>query len=683
MEQRQAAEKKNIFVGDEEARVVSDLPQWSMPTGLPDILNRLGTSEKHLQAIFGKKCKLVVKQYMATDGDYRRGLKELRRNVTGNYILQLIFALNLQESRRAWRLANQENPTVPVLEYLVLRKWLPGEKPEYEPDTIRQLLPWYGHLEERLEETVDQFDKPYLMSLPAIFERVGRWNTLTPAERDELEIAVFCAASIAASRTIIDKAIMLEPAIEGRFRCLDWLVRRDDELPPDDSCDDQDGIYIPGVYALPGEDGWGVDIEAPEETVVDTLRRKVMTLGSSVRSGELWHPMAIYGEVGDLSQWVAMHRDTFIETTCREIHGELDTFVKFIQLWCEDLKSEADQSAETLHARGLRLVDRWKKAMRQSSTAYLEVAFAEFWSRESASAALITEMGEHGANYSALGRQIRSLAEEDPVRNAAAIAKVSTEITQERVRLIEMLTQMIEELGSPPALRKATGKKPADEKTTLKQELAEAKSAIDSLVRAAEDDKKLISDLRGELKQEKSTRYQAGCEGDNTETRPMDEGALRVLTAVGANIGKLLRRRGTVLDVLTVIRSIYPEDRCLILESAWKSAEKMEGFRNVGRLFELLGTLSGDYVDALRNGAPDSEARNLFGGAYHANESETRESRAELTKALTFRYGGEDVMFTKHLAIGVASNKELTARVHFHWDADRGRVVIGYVGHHL
>jgi hypothetical protein len=49
----------------------------------------------------------------------------------------------------------------------------------------------------------------------------------------------------------------------------------------------------------------------------------------------------------------------------------------------------------------------------------------------------------------------------------------------------------------------------------------------------------------------------------------------------------------------------------------------------------------------------------------------------------TFEYEGEQVEMFRHLKIGVDDDATKTIRVHFHWDAERERIVIAYCGEHL
>jgi hypothetical protein len=49
----------------------------------------------------------------------------------------------------------------------------------------------------------------------------------------------------------------------------------------------------------------------------------------------------------------------------------------------------------------------------------------------------------------------------------------------------------------------------------------------------------------------------------------------------------------------------------------------------------------------------------------------------------TFAYEGEQIEMFRHLKIGTDDNVAKTIRVHFHWDADRKRIVIAYCGEHF
>ncbi len=141
-------------------------------------------------------------------------------------------------------------------------------------------------------------------------------------------------------------------------------------------------------------------------------------------------------------------------------------------------------------------------------------------------------------------------------------------------------------------------------------------------------------------------------------------------------------RSPTPEKCLQVLESTFP-DRIEIIESAWKSARESDKFRNVQKLADLLLRLSTDYYEKISSG-PDSEARKVFGSnEFAAQESESVRNNAELSRKRTFEYRGAKVQMYRHLKIGVADNVSETIRVHFHWDSDRKKIVIGYCGPHL
>ena len=94
----------------------------------------------------------------------------------------------------------------------------------------------------------------------------------------------------------------------------------------------------------------------------------------------------------------------------------------------------------------------------------------------------------------------------------------------------------------------------------------------------------------------------------------------------------------TPKDGLSVIAKLFP-DRVEILETAWKSADDSVAFRDKKKAFELLWKLATEYWSALVSGSGDAEARNVFGNAYSARESETVEAnkRARRLRTLIIR----------------------------------------------
>lgn len=135
-------------------------------------------------------------------------------------------------------------------------------------------------------------------------------------------------------------------------------------------------------------------------------------------------------------------------------------------------------------------------------------------------------------------------------------------------------------------------------------------------------------------------------------------------------------------DCLKAIHLAFP-NRCVILDSAWQSAQEMNSFQNGRRLLSLLQRLITDYVDAIENGG-DSKARMIFSSdEYSANESESVEKSSSLSSKRRFSYKGELIDMFNHLKIGKADNVSHTLRVHFSWIPTEKKIVIGHCGEHL
>jgi hypothetical protein len=134
--------------------------------------------------------------------------------------------------------------------------------------------------------------------------------------------------------------------------------------------------------------------------------------------------------------------------------------------------------------------------------------------------------------------------------------------------------------------------------------------------------------------------------------------------------------------LLDVVQNSFPA-RVAVLDTAHESAKQSQTFEHVERLSTLLRRLCTDYYDELERGG-DSKARNVFTNhEFAAQESETVQNSEVLRSHRTFKYRNEQVCMLRHLKIGVANTVETTIRVHFHWDSEKKRIVIGHCGPHL
>jgi len=91
-----------------------------------------------------------------------------------------------------------------------------------------------------------------------------------------------------------------------------------------------------------------------------------------------------------------------------------------------------------------------------------------------------------------------------------------------------------------------------------------------------------------------------------------------------------------------------------------------------------------EYYDAIRAGGKgDAQAGQIFGDGYSARDSEMVENNKRARDLRTFDYGGVPVEMMGHLKLGVKPSNAETIRIHFIWDAEREKVVIGHCGPHL
>lgn len=140
----------------------------------------------------------------------------------------------------------------------------------------------------------------------------------------------------------------------------------------------------------------------------------------------------------------------------------------------------------------------------------------------------------------------------------------------------------------------------------------------------------------------------------------------------------------TLEQALRFLQATFP-NRIEVLPSALKAAKEAEGFKYREKAWELQRKLATEYWSAMANGdGGDAKARGVFGAAYSAKEAELASNSERGARLRTFSYHGEPVMMVRHLRIGVkVDSLAETWRLHFHWDGDKKKIVIGHSGRHL
>lgn len=201
-------------------------------------------------------------------------------------------------------------------------------------------------------------------------------------------------------------------------------------------------------------------------------------------------------------------------------------------------------------------------------------------------------------------------------------------------------------------------------------ELQDEVNALNSIIAQTDDENRL---LKYELDRLRLSSPYARISGAGEGGKDVSDSVCDVLLNIACE-------SFTPKESLLVITKLFPS-RVDVLPSAWKSAEDSEIFKEKKKAFELLWKLVTDYWNDLASGKGDTEARNVFGNAYASKESKTVSKRA--IKLRTFKYKGQDVEMMKHLKIGVKESIAETLRIHFEWDADERKIIIGHCGPHL
>lgn len=136
------------------------------------------------------------------------------------------------------------------------------------------------------------------------------------------------------------------------------------------------------------------------------------------------------------------------------------------------------------------------------------------------------------------------------------------------------------------------------------------------------------------------------------------------------------------LECLNIIEELH-EGSCIVLETAKDSARESQNFKQGKKLLKNLNILVTDYREKLIQFG-DGDARTEFGrNEYAATESERVTSNPDMRRKRIFEYKGEQVEMFRHLKIGVDDDFTKTIRVHFYWDAQNKKIIIGHCGRHL
>lgn len=250
-------------------------------------------------------------------------------------------------------------------------------------------------------------------------------------------------------------------------------------------------------------------------------------------------------------------------------------------------------------------------------------------------------------------------------------------IRPEAVRELSLRREMLrrrreaEEAGSTAELLPLYEE--ADRENSEKiQQLEDWNRQLESLVDSLEDEKRILASQNEGLK--------AALAGARSSA-PGQPGAGTILQSRDALLAAIAGAP-SLEESLQVIACLFA-DRVVILDTAWKSTRDAAAFQNRPKAFELLRMLVTSYWQALTDGRGDNEARKVFGNAYASRESETVEGNRRARELRTFIYDGQPIEMWKHLKIGNKPSVAETLRIHFEWDAQRNKIVIGHCGVHL
>jgi hypothetical protein len=245
----------------------------------------------------------------------------------------------------------------------------------------------------------------------------------------------------------------------------------------------------------------------------------------------------------------------------------------------------------------------------------------------------------------------------------------SYQLTLEGVREHRLLRQLERQTSDTDALHQLL-EEAGDDQRKL-QELREALNDRDMTIEQYKEENQRLLAERDAL--QLSLHYQ------QAEHREVDARLL----ALREFFINAVEDDATPEEILRLIEAFFP-DRVMVLESAYRSAKDAPDFDQPEAAFKLILTLVTSYYEALIQGGGDAKAGQAFGqNKYAATESETVMHNRNARNARTFTYKGQPVEMLRHLKLGVKDSAHKTLRVHFHWDAEDRKIIIGHCGAHL
>ncbi len=630
------------MAGTSAMRVTDDqISEWlRIPDGWPaSLATPCPETFKTLRQILGT----TFKDYENTIGRIRPLKTQKMRSTNPAERLWVLFGMAGNRIGQLFEGAKMR-PHLP-LSLAMLRYAVPNAgKDEYNGSALRRRFSCWFQVEEAVRHMPATM-RSWVMAAFPLFDAVERWAELSPEEQVRTEIGLLGLADLLTSRVMLDKAMVVEPALVERYAPLKWPG---------------------GEYTAPPDNFIPRDGDIPPVGQIELAIARLKADLEECEQGALCSIPA----VRECAAVIEEHAE-----------GAAQEYGERLAGWFSGVRQRAEELGKRLKPAGVDSItlaglDRWEELQeRAASLDEVITLYRATWPLEER----IRE------EFMAAQQKVRSLSEAvartqalaaDPVKNASEIALVAKKIELERGAVTKHFTIRLPE---PPKFARFV---PLAE-AVPESETAPTTAPESSTVAVTAETESLLSDL--EHVSEELQRREEECHRLRAQVEQLSSARVSLERLNGAELAvrAILRKGLTPEEVLTLVAQLHGEERLVVLDSAFASARESASFQNSERLLELLVKLGGEYVDMLRSGKPDAQARHCFGNAYHARESTLVQNSPELRRLRTFRYEDKEVAMYAHLGVGVVNSLEKTIRVHFHWDAEKGRVAIGYCGPHL
>lgn len=152
-----------------------------------------------------------------------------------------------------------------------------------------------------------------------------------------------------------------------------------------------------------------------------------------------------------------------------------------------------------------------------------------------------------------------------------------------------------------------------------------------------------------------------------------------------SEIDKLFKSFNSISEIkpkhiIKIFQKSFP-NKLIFLDSAYNSSKRVSNFNHIDKIFQKFWLLSTSIYQYFKESGQANCTQSLC--QYWDYAPNMGNISPERQQRITFEYKNKKYYMEKHLKIGFAENPNETLRIHFEWNKDEERIIIGYCGKHI